>query len=309
MRDQHFSIISSYIKRLENKKRITNINEILDCLNSSQKESNINRSKNGLIEINYLALLLPQEKTIKTGFLEISQLESLYNVQNVRSKNGMFRICTSVFSDLKNLIPITATVGQQSIIKKKHQSINLLEEPSEDFQYLINKHQNIKNDLERIQRFKDKSKLNDQETFKEKNYLYEYDDNNDEIDNLDPNDQNDVNTDDYEKNDDNRNKNDQNIEEDDEQYPDITQNSFIPNESDIPEHCFIENIKRHDGACVKHCYYTIAELMTIGQKRLIDELIQHGHPGSLKKNKKKFFKTDERRQELIAHYTIYHRKS
>ena len=83
MRDQHFAVLSYYLKKLEFKKRITNINEILDCLNSSQHERNIIRLSNKLKPINSVALIIPAEKKIKTGFLNIVQLESLYNIQNV----------------------------------------------------------------------------------------------------------------------------------------------------------------------------------------------------------------------------------
>ena len=69
-RDQHFSVLSYYLKKLESKKRITNINEILDCLNTSQNESNDIRYNNGVQPINSIALIIPPEKIIKTGFFK-----------------------------------------------------------------------------------------------------------------------------------------------------------------------------------------------------------------------------------------------
>ena len=55
MRDQHFDVLSYYLKQLELKKRITNIYKILDCFNSSQHERNIIRLNNMLKPINSVA--------------------------------------------------------------------------------------------------------------------------------------------------------------------------------------------------------------------------------------------------------------
>ena len=122
MRDQHFAILSFYLKKLEFKKRITNIYEILDCFNSSQHERNIIRLSNKLKPINSVALIIPAEKKIKTGFLNIVQLESLYNIQNVKKADG-FSMATTVLSDFKHLLSLNGLESEGNTTKK---DINLL---------------------------------------------------------------------------------------------------------------------------------------------------------------------------------------
>ena len=104
------------------------------------------------------------------------------------------------------------------------------------------------------------------------------------------------------------NKSDEEKSDTENEDEDLTQNTFIPIDSDIPKFCKVNNVKRHQGSCNKHCYYSIKELKTLAQSRLIDELSLHGHPKTLMKKKKKYFSTEERRQELIEHYKIYHKK-
>ena len=81
MRDQHFSIISLYLKKKEFTSRITNINQICDCLNEYQNSTNKFRIKKKLSPLNCLTIIMPLVETIDTGFLKVAQLESLYNIQ------------------------------------------------------------------------------------------------------------------------------------------------------------------------------------------------------------------------------------
>lgn len=127
MRDQHFSIVSSYLKKIQHLKRLTNVKEICDALNNYQEQSNrwrkadknkktsdnpsnlpINRKKilKGL-PINFLAVIIPTKtEKIAADYLEINRMESLYNIKNVKkvdNKNPdkyQFVLKTSVFSDL-----------------------------------------------------------------------------------------------------------------------------------------------------------------------------------------------------------------
>ena len=248
MRDQHFAVLSFYLKKLEFKKRITNIYEILDCFNSSQHESNIIRLSNKLKPINSVALIIPAEKRIKTDFLNIVQLESLYNIQNVRKANG-FSMATTVLSDLKHLLSLNGLESAGNTTKKNINKFTQLSEPKVDFPGLKKKHENIKKDLERIKRINQTSS-------------------------------------------DEENSEDESDSEDD---PDETLNDFVPNDEDIPKLCRIKNNKRHEGSCNKHCNFSINEIKNLDQRRLADELYNHGHPKSLKKNKNQLYNTNERR--------------
>ncbi len=78
-------------------------------------------------------------------------------------------------------------------------------------------------------------------------------------------------------------------ESDSEDDPDVTLNDFVPNDEDIPKLCRIKNNKRHEGSRNKHCNYSINEIKNLDQRRLADELFNHGHPKSLKKNKKQLY--------------------
>jgi len=88
------------------------VNDVCNCLNLSQDEYNKNRFQKGLIPINYIAIIKPIKDKIETHELKISQLESLYNIQNIKI-NGDFKTHSTIFSDLNNLITIEITEGNK----------------------------------------------------------------------------------------------------------------------------------------------------------------------------------------------------
>ena len=83
--------------------RITNINEICKCLNNYQNFSNNIRKTNNVNVINSFAVIKPVNKAISKSFLQLTQLESIYNIQTIKKKD-QFLIYTSVFSDLDKKI-------------------------------------------------------------------------------------------------------------------------------------------------------------------------------------------------------------
>ena len=81
MRDQHFSIVSYYLKKQQNLKRITNVQEISDCLNNYQDKSNKRNINNNVLTINYLAIVMPSiTDNITINKLKINQIESLFKI-------------------------------------------------------------------------------------------------------------------------------------------------------------------------------------------------------------------------------------
>lgn len=249
-----------YLKNKEYSKRLMSVNDVCNCLNLSQDESNKNRFQKGLIPINYIAIIKPIKDKIETHELKISQLESLYNIQNIKI-NGDFKTHSTIFSDLNNLITIEITEGNKVNTKCDKLTRAFLDDPEAQSSGLILKHTNIKNDLARAIRIREKQNQ---------------------------------------------------LEFNEDVEPDLTQNTFIPSNEQIPKFCKTKHsLKMHDGACEKHCYFSLAELKDFKvslSTRLQEELYNHGHPKSLLKTKTKYYNTLERRKELIEHYEVYHQK-
>jgi hypothetical protein len=73
---------------------------------TNSRMNQIKSEKKGLMPIDYLALVVRSEdKVIETRELRISNIESLYNIQNIWKKNK-WEVFTTVFSDFDKLIPI-----------------------------------------------------------------------------------------------------------------------------------------------------------------------------------------------------------
>jgi len=143
--------------------------------------------------INHLSVVINKPEIIQTNFLQISQIESLYNIQSIQFK-GKQLIASTIFSDLENILKITATEGSIQTVKRKYKNVTQLKETWGDVANLKIKHDNIKKDLEKIQRINDKVENSDNE----------------------------------------------------EEIEDLTQNSIIPEESQIPKLCLTqESKKRH----------------------------------------------------------------
>ena len=89
-------------------------------------------------------MIIPsRDRTIKNNKLEIIQIESLYNFQNI---DGV--IHTTIFSDLKELIPIPARSSLDEFgTKIKKLPIKRLENTVVNINHLKNKRINIEQDL------------------------------------------------------------------------------------------------------------------------------------------------------------------
>lgn len=208
--------------------------------------------------INSFAVIKPVNKAISKSFLQLTQLESLYNIQTIKKKD-QFLIYTSVFSDLDKKISLNA-ISSEAEFHPNSVKINSIVDAEISLKVLDEKQKNIKKDLELIQRYEDLRNVS-------------------------------------------------NTESEEDVDINLTQNSVVPNDSDVPIFCYNkQNQKRHTANCNKHCFYSIAELKFLTSLRLEDELANHDHPRKLIKKGQKYYSLNERRVELIEHYKIYHKK-
>ena len=144
IRDQHFSVISYFLKKIQNLKRLTNAQEIVDALNNYQDQSNERNIKKRILPFNYLAVIIPsQDKITHSNRLDIAQIESLYNFQNIDGT-----IHTTVFSDLTKLIAIPAK-SQIDVngSKVKKQPVKRLDNNMVNINHLKKKRENIEQDI------------------------------------------------------------------------------------------------------------------------------------------------------------------
>ena len=185
-------MISYYLKKIQFQKRLTSVSEICEALNDLQnnvqkrkirnmtenimiknkidindKYSNIFeitdnflKTKNSKLEDytvldSYYAFANPILDQIESQYLEIKQIESLYNIQNIKI-NGEFQIFTTIFSDLNNLLSINASLRSLITNRKKNQNTNMqvvrLEPYSCNISHLKNKHHNIIQDIAHAER-------------------------------------------------------------------------------------------------------------------------------------------------------------
>ncbi len=79
--DQHFSVISKYLEYESYDKRLCETEDIVNAINSHQKNSNINRARNNLepIIVHTLQFIQEKDRTITQNFLKISDLTFYYN--------------------------------------------------------------------------------------------------------------------------------------------------------------------------------------------------------------------------------------
>ena len=145
--------MSRYLKKKENLQRITNIKEICLCLNEYQSFSNNVRIGKNLNAVHSLAVIKPINKKIMKSFLQITQLESLYNIQTIKKKD-QFLIYTSVFSDIDNKVSLNAIASDEEI-HQNSSKINPIIDSEISLQVLIDKQANLKKDLELLQRIED----------------------------------------------------------------------------------------------------------------------------------------------------------
>ena len=108
--DQHFSVISSYLKTENLTKKINSTHDIVNTILKRQQASNIERIKNELSEINLKCFDLSSRLNNETSNanknqLVIHNLRSYYNFSSKRL-NGDFIIESTIFSDLENKVEL-----------------------------------------------------------------------------------------------------------------------------------------------------------------------------------------------------------
>ena len=108
--DQHFSVISSYLKTENQTKKIYSTQDIVNAIIKRQQASNIERNKNELAEINLKCFDLSSSLNNETSNasknqLVIHNLRSYYNFSSKRL-NGDFVIESTIFSDLENKVEL-----------------------------------------------------------------------------------------------------------------------------------------------------------------------------------------------------------
>ena len=108
--DQHFSVISSYLKTENQTKKLNSTQDIVNTIIKRQHASNIERIKNELAEINLKCFDLSSSLNNETSNanknqLVIHNLRSYYNFSSKRL-NGDFVIESTIFSDLENKVEL-----------------------------------------------------------------------------------------------------------------------------------------------------------------------------------------------------------
>ena len=125
------------------------VKEIVTGLNDLQQDANTRRRHHNLAQINYIAIKSPfvnnKSTTVDIAKLKIDDIESLYNIQNIKI-GEQFRAHTTIFSDLDFLLSTDLILENDNIQLKKTQEIQLLSEKV-PFNSLNKKHKKIKQDL------------------------------------------------------------------------------------------------------------------------------------------------------------------
>jgi hypothetical protein len=272
-RDQHFSIISYYLKRAALKELISNTTDIVNIINSSQLKSNIYRrfEEKDEIEVNAYLLNPTNNQKFINKTREINNLKNFYNLQNVKINNN-FYLNSTVYSDNTEFVD---PIFLDSVIDKTVDTIKLNSKES-DFSEKLNIEGNLKQKRERIEimlRTTSKSPSPTKVTINTKKIA--------------------------------------NVSSFASKIASISNSGPLTSrqaaENEKPNYCnFIcQN-------CTIKTLYTVNEINTInhnkrlvGQKKLIAELANHGHPSS-RKIKDEFRNTEQSKSELLDHYRYAH---
>jgi hypothetical protein len=107
-RDQHFSVISYYLKKESMKNKISSTQDIVDVINKCQAESNSHNTVRRKNENEVYALLLNpptrnEQKTYVKHFRQIKLVQYFYNLQN-KLIDGEFYLNSTLFSDRTDLV-------------------------------------------------------------------------------------------------------------------------------------------------------------------------------------------------------------
>jgi hypothetical protein len=280
-RDQHFSIISYYLRRETLKNHIANTTDIAKAINSSQFQSNLYRRTQFQHDQEVFAFVLnPNVNEIyRKNTRMIQDITSFYNLQNIEIDNEFF-LNSTVYSDSKDFIDprfLNSVIDQERSIINYQGQPEIGEEPLNIDSYLKHKRQTIEILLNSVQKTPSRSVS---------------------INNL--NQGTDSNS---------RTTDDATISTSD--VPSTSFNNEQLNNSgifQIPKFC---EVKCRN--CSIRPIYSIEQLKTInqnrrliGQVRLNEELSRHGHPKSRKMQNNKFRNTEQALSELLEHYRYFH---
>ena len=123
MRDQHFSVISNILKSAAQEKKAVckNAQELVNRLNRhysernelfefSEYEEDEDEEQEHILEYSEAFYFNPpKEEIVDSGTREVKYITYYYNFLN-EERNGKFEFFTTIFSDLKTLIPVDSTV-------------------------------------------------------------------------------------------------------------------------------------------------------------------------------------------------------
>jgi hypothetical protein len=121
-RDQHFSVISFYLRKESYKNLLANTTDIANAINSCQNQSNFFRRSELKQDLEVFAFVLNpniNERYIKTTRL-IQNLTSFYNLQNIKIDDEYF-LNSTVYSDLKYFIDPRFL---NSVIEEERSNVN-----------------------------------------------------------------------------------------------------------------------------------------------------------------------------------------
>jgi hypothetical protein len=141
-RDAHFSVVSRFLRDEKNdrsQKKIICTDDIIDCLNRRQDQSNINRMSLGLDPILFkiFKVIDSSKKQIKVirKFLHIEDISCIYHITAEKNKNkaqpNKIIIKTGLLSDRKDFIEIKITKTETQDQYHKHQHEDTVEEDKE----------------------------------------------------------------------------------------------------------------------------------------------------------------------------------
>lgn len=155
-RDQHFSVISYFLRKESFKNLITNTTDIANAINSYQNQSNRFRRTQFKEDLEVFAFVLnPNVNEIyKKNTRLIHDLTSFYNLQNIEIDNEYF-LNSTVYSDLNDLIDprfLNSVVEEERGIVNYQGPSEIEEEQLNIDSYLKHKRQTIEILLKSVQK-------------------------------------------------------------------------------------------------------------------------------------------------------------
>jgi hypothetical protein len=281
-RDQHFSVISYYLRKESFKNLIANTNDIANTINSCQNQSNIHRRTQLKQDIEVFAFVLNPSinESYKKHTRLIADITSFYNLQNIVFDNEYF-LNSTVYSDLKDFIDPRFL---NSVIDEERGIVNF-QGPQQIEPEQLNIDSHLKHKRQTIEIFLQSATKTPSRSVSINN-----------INNL-------------------ANNSSPSIPVRSLSFSTNLPSTSYQNESMINPSSSIEPIfcNRMCKNCKVSPLYSIEQLKTIngnrrlvGQLKLNEELSNHGHPKSRKMPNNKLRNTEQTLEELLEHYKFFH---